>query len=52
VNLDTRGHFQVRIDAGYKSGLFLQLAMGARRDAIKHISDIEHIEVENGRRDP
>lgn len=52
VDLDARGHFQVGIDAGDERRLLPQFPLGPRRDAVKDVGDVEHVEVEHGRRYP
>ena len=52
VNLDARGHFQVGVDADDERRLLVQFAQCPRRDAVKHVGDVEHVEVEDRRRYP
>lgn len=52
VNLDARGHFQVGVDADNERRLLVQFALRPRRDAVKHVGDVEHVEVEHRRRYP
>ncbi len=50
--MNTRGHFQIGGDAGKERGLFVQFPACAHGDTVKHVGDVEHVEVKSRRRDP
>ena len=52
VDVNARGHFQIGVDAGKKSGLLVEFPACARGDGIEHVGNVEHVEVKSGRRDP